>query len=69
MFSGTKIKEGCLGQRSLVACPSIGSDQSRRDRVAFHFFKQTAYFANEQSPTLRVSRCLEAQEGLFKLCQ
>ena len=39
------------------------------DRVEFDFCKQSADFANEQTPTLRVFRRLERQEGLFKLSQ
>ena len=39
------------------------------DRVEFDFCKQSADFANEQTPTVRVFCRLERQEGFFKLSQ
>jgi len=46
-----------------------GSDSFWLDRVEFNFRKQSADFANEQPPMLRVFRRLERQEGFFKLSQ
>jgi hypothetical protein len=46
-----------------------GSDSFWPDRVEFNFRKQSADFANEQTPALRVFRRLESQEGFFKLSQ
>jgi hypothetical protein len=37
--------------------------------VELDFCKQSADFANEQTPTVRVFRRLEGQEGFFKLSQ
>jgi hypothetical protein len=53
-------------------CNSKSRCSTARERIvgfAFDFRKQSAHFANEQPPTLWVFRCLEAQEGLFKLSQ
>ncbi len=46
-----------------------GSDSFWHDSVEFDFCNQSADFANERTPTLRVFRLLERQEGFFKLSQ
>ena len=54
---------------SLVHMNQAGSDSFWTDRVAFDFCKQSADFANEQTPTLRVFRHPQLQECFFKLSQ
>ena len=46
-----------------------GGDSFFLDLVAVDLRKQSAHFAKEQPPTLRVFRRLERQEGLLKFPQ
>ena len=46
-----------------------GGDSFLLDMVAVDLGKQSAHFAKEHPPTLRVFRLLERQQGLLKLPQ